>query len=83
MPGLFGSNIKPGTKRQRQSAERPLKHTRGLFGPAINELEVSLDTYQTNLPINEKEGNKPQAGLERDYITSIGAALKYLKKAEK
>lgn len=30
---------------------------------AINQLQISLDTVETNAPINESEGNLEQAAL--------------------
>ena len=50
-----------------------------LMAPAINELKVSLDTVENNAPINEREGNLDQAGLERETATSIKAAVARLR----
>ncbi len=61
---------------------KDLRFTRGLFAPAINELNIALDTMKTNAPINEREGNKGQAKLERDNAKSYKAAIGLLKKAE-
>ncbi len=46
---------------------------------AINELKNSLDTVKINLPINEREGNKGQAALEKRVAASIESALDILK----
>lgn len=48
-------------------------------GHAIAELENALYIVETNLPINEKEGNLEQANLERECADSFRAAIKQLK----
>lgn len=69
-----------GQAANRRQGKMERRYTKGIFGPAITELEVSLDTYKTNAPINEREGNLKQAKLEREYETSISAAVKELRK---
>lgn len=48
------------------------------FGPAINELLVSLDTVETNEPINRREGNVKQADIESETARSIRKAIPVL-----
>lgn len=45
---------------------------------AANELSKALHVVKTNSPINKKEGNVRQAGLEDKTATSIKGALKTL-----
>jgi hypothetical protein len=49
------------------------------YKPAIAELENALDMVETNAPINEKEGDKAQAKLERKNAESFKAAIERLK----
>lgn len=49
------------------------------FGPAINQLKVSLDVMKTNEPINRREGKIAQADLERTNARSFRSAIKTLK----
>lgn len=70
---MFAENLK-------NKKERPLHFTRGMYKPAINELEIDLKTVVTNAPINEKEGDVEQAKLERKNAISFKAAIDLLKK---
>jgi len=49
--------------------------------PAKIELGIALDTMRTNAPINERDGNKRQAALERSNAESYKAALGILRRA--
>ncbi len=49
--------------------------------PAKIELGIALDTMRTNAPINEREGNKQQAALERSNAESYKAALGILRRS--
>lgn len=42
---------------------------------AINELEVTLETYENNAPINRKEGNIAQAKLEEKIAKQVKRAI--------
>jgi hypothetical protein len=42
---------------------------------AVAELKTALDVVETNAPINAREGNKPQAQLERKNAQSFRAAI--------
>jgi hypothetical protein len=47
---------------------------------AIAELERGIEVAETNMPINEREGNFEQAALEREVIRDFKAAIEKLKK---
>jgi hypothetical protein len=63
--------------------DKPLHYTKGLFSAAIAELKVSLDTMETNEPINRKEGNKAQADLEKENAADYRAAIRELRAKKK
>lgn len=46
--------------------------------PAIAELKIALDTVENNEPINRREGNMPQANLERRHAKSFREAIAQL-----
>lgn len=48
---------------------------------AISELEISLETLETNEPINRKEGKIAQADLEAVNAAEIRQGLRLLKAA--
>jgi len=48
---------------------------------AIAELERARDVAETNAPINEREGNREQALLERQVSAACTAAIAKLKAA--
>lgn len=73
--GLFGQ-VAANRRHKRSTSPR---FTKGIFGPAIEELKVSLDTVETNAPINEREGDARQAKLERQIAKSCKAAIGFLK----
>lgn len=45
---------------------------------AVSQLQVALNTAETNAPINEAEGNTAQAALERIHATSFREAINLL-----
>ena len=47
--------------------------------PASIVLKNALDTMRTNAPINDREGNKAQAKLERSNARSYKEAIQMLK----
>lgn len=49
------------------------------LSPAIDQLKASYDVMRTNAPINEREGNRSQAELERNNAKSYREAIKMLK----
>jgi hypothetical protein len=51
----------------------------GAFGAAIASLEIARDVVRTNAPINEREGARDQAKLERSNDKSYTAAIRKLK----
>lgn len=48
------------------------------FDAPIITLQNALHTAKTNAPINEREGNKGQAKLERENIPKFKDAIKVL-----
>lgn len=49
--------------------------------PAIDELKRSLNVMRTNEPINRREGNRPQADLEKENAKSFKGAIAILKES--
>lgn len=49
---------------------------------AITQLEISLDTLETNEPINREKGNSAQAELEATSAAEIRQALAILRAAD-
>jgi len=45
---------------------------------AINELQIKLETYETNEPIWRAEGNEAQANLCKESAESIRKAIRVL-----
>lgn len=63
---------------KRTTKPKPLRFTKGLFGPAISQLKNSLDVVTNNEPINRKEGDTQQANLEKTNARSFRAAIQHL-----
>lgn len=55
-----------------------IKRGRPLLMPSIAQLQVALETVETNAPINEAEGNVDQAKLEREHAASFREAIQLL-----
>lgn len=51
---------------------------KGDFDPTINELTIRRGNLLNNAPINEKEGNKSMAALERSTAKNLKAAISLL-----
>lgn len=54
-----------------------------MFPLAKNQLQVSLDVLNNNIPINEREGKMAQVKLERDTAKDIEGAIQLLSRKRK